>query len=52
MPMLIIGDGQGGFIAAGFGKRGVVEGALLTRNVQPEEAERLAAAGAGCQALL
>ena len=44
LPKLIIGDGQGALIAAGFARPGVVEAALLSRNVQQEEARRMAEA--------
>ena len=44
LPHIIIGEGQGGLIAAGFAKPGVVEAAFTTRNVQQQEVYQLAAA--------
>ena len=36
-PRLIIGKGQGGLIATGYGRPGCLENVLATRNVQPYE---------------
>ena len=44
LPQVIICEGQGGLIAAGCARPGVVEAAFTTRNVQQREVYQLAAA--------